>query len=67
MQVMYEEGYPTFDVGFNRWDFNRTAFSRDPIPSSTFDLPPGIDCTGMCAMSTVPYKERLARVFAPKQ
>jgi hypothetical protein len=57
--VVYYEGYPTFSVGNNTWTFNLTAYSNDAIPSSTFDVPQGMNCEQMCELSGKTYEERL--------
>ena len=59
----YYEGYPTFNVGNNTWTFDMSAFSRAPIPGSTFAVPQGMGCEAMCETSTIAYEDRLRAVL----
>jgi hypothetical protein len=56
----YYEGYPSFDIGSNYWNFTMSAFSTAPIPSATFAVPTGMGCENMCQSSEIPYEERIA-------
>jgi hypothetical protein len=57
---------PHPQVGNNTWWFDLSAFSTAPIPSSTFDLPAGVDCAVPCQTTTIPYAERLRRAATGK-
>lgn len=56
----YYEGYPTFNVGNNTWNFNLSSFSRAPIPGSTFAVPSNMGCEQQCQITDMPYEQRLA-------
>lgn len=61
--AQYYEGYPTFDIGSNYWNFTLGAFSRSPIPASTFALPTTTTCSSQCPQSALTYQERLQGAF----
>jgi hypothetical protein len=48
----YFEGYPTFNVGSNYWNFTYSAYSTAPIPAATFAVPAGMGCDQMCKTSS---------------
>lgn len=55
----YYEGYPTFNVGSNYWNFTYSAYSTNPIPASTFAVPTNLGCDALCARSSTSYSDRL--------
>jgi len=60
----YWEGYPTPDIGKNFWNFTLPLFNRNPINSSTFEIPSGMGCENMCDKTTMSYSERIIKFFA---
>jgi len=59
----YYEGYPTFNVGMNLWNFTMDQYNANPIPSSTFNVPSNMGCETMCKTSSLTYEERLRGYF----
>jgi hypothetical protein len=57
--VVYYEGYPTFSTGNNTWVFDINAYSNDPIPLSTFNIPQNMGCESMCELTGKTFEERL--------
>lgn len=59
----YYEGYPTFGVGNNTWNFDMSQYSPGPVHGSVFDVPTGMGCDAMCETSDLTYEQRLQAAF----
>lgn len=59
----YYEGYPTFQVGMNLWNFTMDKYSSSPIPGSVFTVPSNMGCDTICKTTELTYEERLYGYF----
>ena len=60
----YYEGYPTFALGSNYWNFTYDAYNINPIPAEVFAVPTDMGCDAMCPQSDLSYQQRLEARFA---